>query len=244
MKGLSKIDIKSAFVLGSSSEIARSICIELAKRGCTKFHLLARELENNQSLINFLHKNYKVDITEEKFDLLIDENIRPNVDNFDLYLITVGDLGNQNIAINDVNEAIRIAKCNYMGILKWIIEIAKPERLNLKSRLWIFSSVAGDIGRVSNYNYGAAKSAITTYSNGIYLRCINKPFAVRIFKAGYISTRMTIGKAPKFLCMNPKDLAKLILKNPNRRGIEYLPWWWSLIMKILFIMPASIISKL
>ena len=112
---------------------------------------------------------------------------------------------------NDINEAIRIAKCNYTGILKWIIEIAKPERLNLKSRLWIFSSVAGDIGRVSNYNYGAAKSAITTYSNGIYLRCINKPFAVRIFKAGYISTRMTIGKAPKYLCMNTKDLAKLVL---------------------------------
>ena len=244
MKGLSKIDIKSVFVLGSSSEIARSICIELAKRGCTKFHLLARELENNKSLINFLNENYNVNITEEKFDLLIDENIRPNVDNFDLYLITVGDLGNQDIAINDVNEAIRIAKCNYTGILKWIIEIAKPERLNLKSRLWIFSSVAGDIGRVSNYNYGAAKSALTTYSNGIFLRCINKPFAVRIFKAGYISTRMTIGKAPKYLCINPKDLAKLILKNPNGRGIEYLPWWWSLIMKILSIMPASITSKL
>ena len=60
----------------------------------------------------------------------------PNVDNFDVS-ITVGDLGNQNIAINDVNEAIRIAECNYTGILKWIIEIAKPERLNLKSRLWI-----------------------------------------------------------------------------------------------------------
>ncbi len=244
MKGLSQVDIKSVFVLGSSSEIARSICIELAKKGCTKFHLLARDLENNKSLINSLNENYKVNITEEKFDLLIDENIMPNVDDFDLYLITVGDLGNQNIAINDVNEAIRIVKCNYTGILKWIIEIAKPERLNLKSRLWIFSSVAGDIGRVSNYNYGAAKSALTTYSNGIFLRCINKPFAVRIFKAGYISTRMTIGKAPKYLCMNTKDLAKLVLKNPNRRGVEYLPWWWSLIMKILFIMPASITSKL
>ncbi len=244
MKGLSKIDIKSVFVLGSSSEIARSICIELAKRGCTKFHLLARELENNKSLINFLNENYKVNITEEKFDLLIDENISPNVDNFDLYLITAGDLGNHNIAMNDVNEALSIAKRNYTGILKWIIEIAKPERLNLKSRLWIFSSVAGDIGRASNYNYGAAKSALTTYSNGIYLRCINKPFAVRIFKAGYISTRMTIGKAPKYLCLNPKYLAKLVLRNPNRRGIEYLPWWWSIIMKILFIMPASITSKL
>ena len=37
MKGLSKVDIKSVFVLGSSSEIARSICIELAKNGALNF---------------------------------------------------------------------------------------------------------------------------------------------------------------------------------------------------------------
>ena len=244
MKNLRKIHIKSVFVLGSSSDIAKAICIELARRGCTKFHLLARNLENNKNLINHLNKNYKVNITEEKFDLLIDENIRPEVENFDLYLITVGDLGNDNIAKNNIDEAIKISKCNYTGILRWIIEIAKPERLNLKCRLWIFSSVAGDIGRASNYNYGAAKSALTTFSNGIYLRCINKPFSVRIFKAGFISTRMTIGKAPKLLCMNTENLAKSILNNPNRRGIEYLPWWWSLIMKILFITPKSITSKL
>ena len=48
MKNLRKIHIKSVFVLGSSSDIAKAICIELARRGCTKFHLLARNLENNK----------------------------------------------------------------------------------------------------------------------------------------------------------------------------------------------------
>ncbi len=244
MNSSKRIEIRSAFVLGSSSEIAKSICIELAKKGCKKFHLLTRNLESNKTLISFLNDNYVVSITEEKFDLLDGDFSRPKVDDFDLYLIAAGDLGNQNNSINDVDEAIRIARCNYTGILRWLIEITKSERLNLKSRLWILSSVAGDIGRPSNYNYGAAKSALTTFANGLYLRCINKPFAVRIFKLGFIYTRMTIGKAPKILCMNPDKLAKLILRKPNRRGIEYLPSWWSLIMKILSIVPAKIISKL
>ena len=241
---LKRNTIKSVFVLGSSSEIAKNICIELARQGCKKFHLLTRNLDNNNDLISYLNDNYKVFITEEEFDLLKDGDIRPDVDDFDLYLITSGDMGDQSIATNDINEAIKIINSNYTGILRWIIEITKPERLKLKSRLWIFSSVAGDIGRSSNYNYGAAKSALTTYAQVLYLRCTNNPFAIRIFKAGFINTRMTIGKAPKFLCMNPKKLAKVILRNPDRRGIEYLPWWWSLIMKILLISPSFITSKL
>ena len=43
---------------------------------------------------------------------------------------------------------------------------------------------------------------------------------------------------------SPKKLAKQILKHPNKRGIEYLPWWWSLIMFIVKILPSSITSKL
>ena len=46
--------IKSAFVLGSTSEVARSICRELAKRGCKNFHLVARNsTENEKKGANF-----------------------------------------------------------------------------------------------------------------------------------------------------------------------------------------------
>ena len=34
--------IKSTFILGSTSAIAKSICIELAKQGCRKFHLITK----------------------------------------------------------------------------------------------------------------------------------------------------------------------------------------------------------
>ena len=43
-----QIPIHSAFVLGSTSEVAKAICHELARRGCMRFHLVARNGQANQ----------------------------------------------------------------------------------------------------------------------------------------------------------------------------------------------------
>ena len=50
----SNTPIKSVFVLGSSSEIAKEICIQLASKGCEKFHLLARDINKNKPLVKIL----------------------------------------------------------------------------------------------------------------------------------------------------------------------------------------------
>lgn len=240
----SKNNIKSVFVLGSSSEIAKEICIELAHKGCQKFHLLARDLNKNKELIKSL-KSLKIrNISEENFDLLNDPEVEKEIYQYDLYLITAGYLGDSIFASNNLFELNKITQTNYSGLLKWLIAIATPERLASRSRLWVFSSVAGDLGKPTNYQYGAAKAALSCFCQGIFFKAYKKPFSVRIFKAGYIKTRMSLGKAPSILCLSPKKLAKIILKNPNKRGIEYLPWWWFFLMKIIKFLPPSIISKI
>ena len=42
-----QVAIRSAFVLGSTSEVAKAICRELAWRGCERFHVVARNAEAN-----------------------------------------------------------------------------------------------------------------------------------------------------------------------------------------------------
>ena len=108
----------------------------------------------------------------------------------------------------------------------------------------MFSSVAADRGRPSNYHYGAAKAALTALCEGLLLRCHGKPFAVRIIKAGFMATPMTLGKAPPALCASPESVAQDLLRRPNRRGIEYLPWWWSPLMRLIRVLPAPLASKL
>lgn len=168
----------------------------------------------------------------------------PQVGDFDLYLITAGSLGEAQRARDDVTEALRITAANYTGLLPWLTAIATPERLSRPGRLWVFSSVAADRGRPSNYHYGAAKAALTAFCEGLLLRCHGKPFAVRVLKAGFMATPMTVGKAPPALCAAPEAVARDLLRRPNRRGIEYIPWWWGPFMLLVRLLPAPLAAKL
>ena len=242
------ITIQSAFVLGSTSEVAQAICRELAGRGCRRFHLLARNREANRTLAAELQQRFGAAVSTANIDLLADpaqDPARcPEVGDFDLYLITAGSLGDAVLARSDAAEALRITAANYTGLLPWLTAIATQERLARPGRLWVFSSVAADRGRPSNYHYGAAKAALATLCEGLLLRCHGKPFAVRIIKAGFMATPMTVGKAPPALCASPASVARHLLRRPNRRGIEYLPWWWWPLMRLVRLLPAPIASKL
>jgi short-subunit dehydrogenase len=241
-------EIRSAFVLGSTSEVAKAICRELAQRGCRQFHLVARNGKANHHLAAELQERFGSAVSTEQTDLLAHASPeRPKavqVGEFDLYLITAGSLGDAELARTDAAEALRITAANYAGLLPWLTAIVTPERIARPRRLWVFSSVAADRGRPSNYHYGAAKAALTAFCEGLLLRCHGKPFAVRIIKAGFMATPMTVGKAPPALCASPESVARDLLRRPNRRGIEYLPWWWSPLMLLIRLLPASIASKL
>ena len=63
--------INSAFILGSTSEIAKAICIELAKQGCKKFVLIARNQSKNNIFAQELIEKFNVEVTTKELDLLI-----------------------------------------------------------------------------------------------------------------------------------------------------------------------------
>ena len=243
-----KKKIKSVWVLGGTSKVAKSICIELAKKGCDKFILLSRNKIKSKKFSDFLRLEYNVIVEETFIDLekidVLDREISYKVLDADLYIITAGYLGDNYLAMKNFNEAKKIIDINFTSIMFWINRIITKERINKRGGLWVFTSVAADRGRPSNYFYGAAKSALEVYCEGLLARCYKKKFSVRLIKAGYMDTPMSYGKAPKILCINTSRVAKILLKNPFKRGIEYMPWFWNLTMKIIKILPNKIISKL
>ncbi len=241
--------IRSAFVLGSTSAVAAALCRALARQGCRRFHLVARDAPANERLAAELRVRHGADVSLETCDLFatasLDKPLRPSIDqSFDLYLITAGSLGDAEVARSDAAEALAITAANYSGLLPWLTAIVTSERIARPGRLWVFTSVAADRGRPSNYHYGAAKAALTTYCEGLLLRCQGQPFCVRILKAGFMATPMTLGKAPPLLCASPESVALDLLRRPDRRGIEYIPWWWAPLMWMVRLLPRQLASKL
>lgn len=241
--------IHSAFVLGSTSAVAMAICRELARRGCRRFHLVARNPEANARFAEELRRQWSAEVSCETTDLGADASLeRPRLPavspDHDLYLITAGSLGDADLARHDAAEALRITAANYSGLLPWLTAIVTPERMRRPGRLWVFASVAADRGRPSNYVYGAAKAALTTFCEGLLLRCHGTPFAVRVLKAGFMATPMTEGKAPPALCASPEAIARSLVASPNRRGIAYLPLWWAAIMALVRLLPPALAHKL
>lgn len=242
---MSGVPIQSAFVLGSTSSVATAICQALAQRGCRRFHLLARNAIANQALASELRQRYGAEVTLEQLDLLAANPAPPQLSElFDLYLITAGSLGDAERARHQAEEALAITAANYTGLIPWLTAIATPERIQTPGRLWVFSSVAADRGRPSNYHYGAAKAGLTRFCEGLLLRCHGTPFAVRILKAGFMATPMTVDKAPALLCAKPESIARDLLRRPHRRGIEYIPWWWAPLMMLIRRLPPALASKL
>jgi decaprenylphospho-beta-D-erythro-pentofuranosid-2-ulose 2-reductase len=179
-------------------------------------------------------------------DASLEDGRRPRVGEFDLYLITAGWLGDAERARTDPAEALRITAANYTGLVPWLTAIATPERLARPGRLWVFSSVAADRGRPSNAHDGAAKAALTVFCEGLLLRCHDKPFAVRLLKAGFMATPMAAGGAggaPAALCAPPAAIARALLRRPVRRGIESIPWWWGPLMALVRRLPAPLVAK-
>jgi len=237
--------LRSAWVLGSTSTVAIAICRSLAERGCRRFHLLARNPERNQALASELRDRFGAEVSCEAIDLLAPQPLQPQLNApFDLYLVAAGSLGDAERARNDAAEAQAITQANFTGLIPWLTAIVSPERIQQPGALWVFSSVAADRGRPSNYHYGAAKAGLLRFCEGLLLRCHGTPFCIRILKAGFIASPMTDGKAPPLLCAKPQQIATDLLRRPKKRGIETIPWWWKPMMLVIRSLPAGIAKKL
>ena len=236
---------KSIFILGGTSEIANELCLKFAQMGTKRIHLVSKDQHKQILSIKKLSNYHDLKITYEVVDLLsFNLEKRPKIEFFDLYIICAGYLGDSNIARYDNYEAYKIARINYFALIPWINSITCDKRIAKSGALWIFSSVAMEIGRPSNYHYGAAKAALTIFSEGLFHRCHNKPFKIRILKTGLVDTSMSKNKAPRFLFSKKEDIVNKLVKTPYKEGIEYLPRWWFIVIKIVSILPRCVIAKL
>jgi decaprenylphospho-beta-D-erythro-pentofuranosid-2-ulose 2-reductase len=161
---------------------------------------------------------------------LIEAALKP-FSGLDAVLIAYGTLGDQQQSERNVQVALQEFhnNCEQQG----------------RGCIAVISSVAGDRGRQSNYVYGAAKGALTIFSQGLRNRLAKKGVAVVTIKPGMVDTPMTAHMRKGRLFADPKIVGQEIYQAiVKRKDVVYVPAYWRYIMWIIKSIPESRFKKM
>ena len=229
-------------IIGAKSDIAKAIAKKYAKHGYN-LYLAAR---NSSEMKEFsdditIRTQKKVRLVDlDILDYKSHETFYNNLDEKPEGVISaIGYLGKQDKTNTDFHETQKIIDTNYTGIVSLFNIIANDFEQRRSGFLVGISSVAGDRGRKTNYTYGSAKAALTSYLSGLRNRLHSSNVNVLTVKPGYVATKMTEKmNFPKSLTAQTEDVAKDIY-NAQQKGknIIYTKWIWKWIMIIIKLIP-------
>jgi decaprenylphospho-beta-D-erythro-pentofuranosid-2-ulose 2-reductase len=181
------------------------------------------------------------------FDLhtsLIDRAYR-SLDELDTVLIAHGTLADQDACEKSFAPVRREIEINALSVISLLTHLANRFEQQGFGTLSVISSVAGDRGRRSNYVYGTAKAAVTTFTQGLRNRLHRSGVHVLTIKPGFVDTPMTARFRKGLLWVQPETVATGIHKAiVKRKDVVYLPWPWSPIMCLIRSVPEAIFKRL
>ncbi|MEB3359814.1 MAG: SDR family oxidoreductase [Synechococcales bacterium] len=242
---------KTVLIIGATSAIARSLAHQFAQQGAA-LHLAARDTAEVERIASDLTIRYGVPtswsaVEATRYDThpAFFQQVLERTGRLDGVVISLGELGDQSKAQIDFDHAQRIIHSNYTGVISLLTPIANFLEQQGHGFIVGIASVAGDRGRPSNYVYGSAKAALSTFLQGLRSRLAKAGVHVLTVKPGFVDTKMTFGKSGMFLVASPDQVAAQILRALNRgQNIAYVPWFWFGIMSIIRAIPEFIFKRL
>jgi short-subunit dehydrogenase len=231
-----------ALIVGAKSDIAKAVAREYAKNGYD-LYLAARNVDELKEFAQDIITRTQKEVQLLELDILDYESHQAFYDNLEekpLGVISaVGYLGDQEKAQSDFSEAQKIIDSNYTGVVSLFNIIANNFEKRRSGFMVGISSVAGDRGRKSNYIYGSAKAALTTYLSGLRNRLYDAQVHVMTVKPGFVATAMTKDlDLPEKLTAQPEEVAQDIYSAQQKnKNVIYTKWFWKYIMMIIWMIP-------
>jgi short-subunit dehydrogenase len=163
----------------------------------------------------------------------------------DVVLMAHGTLPDQLACDSSRHIAIREFSTNATATIGLIIPIAARMEASGRGTIAVISSVAGDRGRASNYLYGAAKAATSTYLSGLRQRLNGKGVNVLTIKPGFVDTPMTASFRKGALWASPSQVAQnIVTAIARRKSVAYTPAFWALIMWVIRSIPEFVFRRI
>lgn len=236
-------------IVGAKSDIAKATAREYAKHG-HDLYLAARNSDELKEFADDVTVRTQRMVKLVELDILNYQSHQSFYDNLEekpLGVISaIGYLGEQEKAQIDFTEAQQIMDTNYTGVVSLFNIIADDFEKRKSGFMVGISSVAGDRGRKSNYIYGSAKAALTSYLSGLRNRLYDAQVNVLTVKPGFVATKMTEDMdLPEKLTGQPEEVAKDIYKAQQKgKSMLYTKWIWRWVMLIIRNIPEFQFKKM
>jgi decaprenylphospho-beta-D-erythro-pentofuranosid-2-ulose 2-reductase len=257
-------------ILGATSSIARHTAAAFARRGHPLF-LAARSAFELDRMAADLRIRYNVTVACAPFDA---EDYAAHAPFFAEVVkrsgglagvvLAFGYLGEQEQAARDFAACEPIISRNFTGAVSILNlcaayfeqsgrgeegagEAGAREVAGKKDGGFILAvtSVAGDVGRQSNYLYGAAKGGLNIYLQGLRNRLHAAGVRVVTIKPGFVDTPMIFGRPGLFLVARPEAVGERIARAARRGGeVVYVPGFWRFVMLALRLAPEALRKRL
>src|SRR5450830_1749214 len=244
--------MKRILIIGATSAIANACARAWAEQGC-EFFLVARsveKLELTQADLTVRGAKavtlYCMDATDFSAHGPMLESCIATMRQIDVALIAHGTLPDQKACEQDVSTALDELTRNGTSVIGLLTILANQFEIQRCGTFAVISSVAGDRGRPSNYLYGTAKAAVSTFCEGLRGRMFKVGVHVITIKPGFVDTPMTQGlPLPAILVASPEKVATRIVNGiQNKSGVLYTPGFWLGIMLIIKSIPEFIFKRL
>ncbi len=238
-------------IFGASSGMAFAVAQIYAERHARLF-LIARDRQK----LSDMERDLKARGAGEVQTLVADlgsaagaraatELLRQRTNKLDVVLIASGILGDTEQLLSDSQACEQLFNVNVqapIAISNGILPLLLQQKSGI---LGLFSSVAGDRGRASNFIYGASKAALTAYASGLRARLSESGVHVLTIKPGIVATAMTAHLPRGPLTANPEAVARRIVKAVDRRANTlYVPGFWRWVMCVITHLPEFIFKRL
>jgi len=243
--------MQRVLIIGATSAIAEATARIYASRG-SRLYLVARDPKRLDAIVEDLRVRgagtvgcSSLDINDLARHEEVLDAAWADLGDLDVVLVAHGTLPDQKSCETSVETALNEFATNGTSTIALLTPLANRMERAGRGTIVVISSVAGDRGRASNYLYGAAKAAVTTFLSGLRQRLARHGVNVVTIKPGFVDTPMTRNFKKGLLWAKPAAVATGIVKAADKgKPVAYLPGFWLLIMTVIRSIPEFIFKRI
>jgi len=160
-------------------------------------------------------------------------------------VVTGGLFSRQEDLAGDPRRLCELLHVNFTGTV--VLAQMAAERLAARGggTVCVFSSVAGDRARRTNYLYGASKAGLSAFLDGLGQAYADRRVRVVCVRPGFVKTEMTAGLPVPPLAGEPDQVARTVAAAMARGApVVYAPPAWRWVMLIIRALPRFVLRRL